>query len=136
MKNVVFFGIWGHPDAAKLTYFGLHSLQHRGQEGAGILSNDAGQLKRHRDMGLLSEVFRDPANLDKLTGMAAIGHVRYATAGEASVDNIQPFLFKFYDNQFGLAHNGNLTNAESLRHELEKMVQSLTQLLTQKFWLT
>ena len=71
-------------------------------------------------MGLLSEVFRDPANLDKLTGTAAIGHVRYATAGEASVDNIQPFLFKFYDNQFGLAHNGNLTNAESLRRELEK----------------
>ena len=114
------FGIWGHPDAAKLTYFGLHSLQHRGQEGAGILSNDAGQLKRHRDMGLLSEVFRDPANLDKLTGMAAIGHVRYATAGEASVDNIQPFMFKFHDGQLGLAHNGNLTNAESLRHELEK----------------
>ena len=113
-------GIWGHPDAAKLTYFGLHSLQHRGQEGAGILSNDAGQLKRHRDMGLLSEVFRDPANLDKLTGMAAIGHVRYATAGEASVDNIQPFMFKFHDGQLGLAHNGNLTNAESLRHELEK----------------
>ncbi len=91
------FGIWGHPDAAKLTYFGLYSLQHRGQEGAGILSNDAGQLKRHRDMGLLSEVFRDPANLDKLTGKAAIGHVRYATAGEASVDNIQPFMFKFHD---------------------------------------
>ena len=60
------FGIWGHPDAAKLTYFGLHSLQHRGQEGAGILSNDQGQLKRHRDMGLLSEVFRNPANLDKI----------------------------------------------------------------------
>ena len=114
------FGIWGHPDAAKLTYFGLHSLQHRGQEGAGILSNDAGQLKRHRDMGLLSEVFRDPANLDKLTGTAAIGHVRYAAAGEASVDNIQPFMFKFHDGQLGLAHNGNLTNAESLRHELEK----------------
>ena len=114
------FGIWGHPDAAKLTYFGLYSLQHRGQEGAGILSNDAGQLKRHRDMGLLSEVFRDPANLDKLTGKAAIGHVRYATAGEASVDNIQPFMFKFHDGQLGLAHNGNLTNAESLRHELEK----------------
>ena len=62
------FGIWGHPDAAKLTYFGLHSLQHRGQEGAGILSNDQGKLKRHRDMGLLSEVFKNPANLDKLTG--------------------------------------------------------------------
>ncbi|KXT77257.1 amidophosphoribosyltransferase [Streptococcus sp. DD13] len=113
------FGIWGHPDAAKLTYFGLHSLQHRGQEGAGILSNDAGQLKRHRDMGLLSEVFRNPANLDKLTGTGAIGHVRYATAGEASVDNIQPFLFRFHDTQFGLAHNGNLTNAETLRRELE-----------------
>ena len=114
------FGIWGHPDAAKLTYFGLHSLQHRGQEGAGILSNDQGQLKRHRDMGLLSEVFRNPANLDKLTGTSAIGHVRYATAGEASVDNIQPFLFRFHDMQFGLAHNGNLTNAESLKKELEQ----------------
>ena len=113
------FGIWGHPDAAKLTYFGLHSLQHRGQEGAGILSNDAGQLKRYRDTGLLSEVFRNPANLDKLTGTGAIGHVRYATAGEASVDNIQPFLFRFHDTQFGLAHNGNLTNAKSLKRELE-----------------
>ena len=101
------FGIWGHPDAAKLTYFGLHSLQHRGQEGAGILSNDQGQLKRHRDMGLLSEVFRNPANLDKLTGTGAIGHVRYATAGEASVDNIQPFLFRIHDMQFGLAHNSH-----------------------------
>ncbi|MBZ2105229.1 amidophosphoribosyltransferase [Streptococcus mitis] len=114
------FGIWGHPDAAKLTYFGLHSLQHRGQEGAGILSNDQGKLKRHRDMGLLSEVFRNPANLDKLTGTGAIGHVRYATAGEASVDNIQPFLFRFHDMQFGLAHNGNLTNAASLKKELEE----------------
>ena len=70
------FGIWGHPDAAKLTYFGLHSLQHRGQEGAGILSNDAGQLKRYRDTGLLSEVFRNPANLDKLTGTGAMAELR------------------------------------------------------------
>ena len=114
------FGIWGHPDAAKLTYFGLHSLQHRGQEGAGILANDKGTLRRHRDTGLLSEVFRNPLNLEKLTGYSAIGHVRYATAGEASVDNIQPFLFRFHDTQFGLAHNGNLTNAQSLKSELEK----------------
>ena len=71
-------------------------------------------------MGLLSEVFRNPANLDKLTGTGAIGHVRYATAGEASVDNIQPFLFRFHDMQFGLAHNGNLTNAASLKKELEE----------------
>ena len=114
------FGIWGHPDAAKLTYFGLHSLQHRGQEGAGILANDQGTLRRHRDTGLLSEVFRNPLNLEKLTGSSAIGHVRYATAGEASVDNIQPFLFRFHDTQFGLAQNGNLTNAQSLKSELEK----------------
>ena len=114
------FGIWGHPDAAKLTYFGLHSLQHRGQEGAGILANAQGTLRRHRDTGLLSEVFRNPLNLEKLTGYSAIGHVRYATAGEASVDNIQPFLFRFQDTQFGLAHNGNLTNAQSLKSELEK----------------
>ena len=114
------FGIWGHTDAAKLTYFGLHSLQHRGQEGAGILANDQGTLRRHRDTGLLSEVFRNPLNLEKLTGSSAIGHVRYATAGEASVDNIQPFLFRFQDTQFGLAHNGNLTNAQSLKSELEK----------------
>lgn len=113
------FGIWGHPQAAQVTYFGLHSLQHRGQEGAGILSNDNGKLLRHRDTGLVSEVFHNPSDLEKLTGQAAIGHVRYATAGEASIDNIQPFHFKFSDTQFGLAHNGNLTNTESLKKALE-----------------
>lgn len=113
------FGIWGHPQAAQVTYFGLHSLQHRGQEGAGILTNNAGKLIRHRDTGLISEVFKNPANLEKLTGQAAIGHVRYATAGEASIDNIQPFHFKFYDMEFGLAHNGNLTNTKTLKKELE-----------------
>ncbi|NLQ84544.1 amidophosphoribosyltransferase [Streptococcus mutans] len=113
------FGIWGHPQAAQVTYFGLHSLQHRGQEGAGVLTNDAGKLIRHRDTGLISEVFKNPANLEKLTGQAAIGHVRYATAGEASIDNIQPFHFKFYDMEFGLAHNGNLTNTKTLKKELE-----------------
>ncbi|WP_024783144.1 amidophosphoribosyltransferase [Streptococcus mutans] len=113
------FGIWGHPQAAQVTYFGLHSLQHRGQEGAGILTNDAGKLIRYRDTGLISEVFKNPTNLEKLTGQAAIGHVRYATAGEASIDNIQPFHFKFYDMEFGLAHNGNLTNTKTLKKELE-----------------
>ncbi|MGT2949592.1 amidophosphoribosyltransferase [Streptococcus devriesei] len=114
------FGIWGHSQAAQVTYFGLHSLQHRGQEGAGILSNDQGKLLRHRDTGLVSEVFKDPADLEKLKGQAAIGHVRYATAGEASIDNIQPFHFKFYDMAFGLAHNGNLTNTKTLKRELEQ----------------
>ena len=84
------------------------------------LNEECGVFGIWGHMGLLSEVFRDPANLDKLTGKAAIGHVRYATAGEASVDNIQPFMFKFHDGQLGLAHNGNLTNAVSLRRELEK----------------
>ena len=114
------FGVWDHPDAARVTYFGLHSLQHRGQEGAGIVTNDAGKLNGHRDLGLLAEVFSDERVLQRLTGDAAIGHVRYATAGNGSVDNIQPFLFKFFDQQIGLAHNGNLTNAKSLRKSLEK----------------
>lgn len=114
------FGVWGHLDAARVTYFGLHSLQHRGQEGAGIVTNDAGKLNGHRDLGLLAEVFSDERVLQRLTGDAAIGHVRYATAGNGSVDNIQPFLFKFFDQQIGLAHNGNLTNAKSLRKSLEK----------------
>lgn len=114
------FGVWGHDDAARVTYFGLHSLQHRGQEGAGIVSNLNGKLSGHRNLGLLSEVFKDDQDLQNLKGNAAIGHVRYATAGNGSVDNIQPFLFKFYDKQVALAHNGNLTNAKSLRKELEE----------------
>lgn len=114
------FGVWGHPDAARVAYFGLHSLQHRGQEGAGIVSNYAGKLLGHRNLGLLSEVFSDETKLDKLKGSAAIGHVRYATAGNGGVDNIQPFLFKFYDCQIALAHNGNLTNAKTLRKKLEE----------------
>lgn len=114
------FGIWGHPQAAEVTYFGLHSLQHRGQEGAGIVSNDNGKLRGHRATGLLSEVFKNPKDLGKLIGKAAVGHVRYATAGSADIRNIQPFLYKFHDGQFALAHNGNLTNAISLRKELEK----------------
>ncbi|TCD45917.1 amidophosphoribosyltransferase [Streptococcus sp. X16XC17] len=113
------FGIWGHPQAAQVTYFGLHALQHRGQEGAGIVSNDKGELRGHRATGLLSEVFKNQEDLEHLTGSAAIGHVRYATAGSADIRNIQPFLYKFHDGQFGLCHNGNLTNAISLRKELE-----------------
>ena len=113
------FGVWGHPDANQLAYFGLHSLQHRGQEGAGIVTNDNGQLLGYRDRGLLADVFRNPENLAQLTGEAAIGHVRYATAGSHGLENIQPFLFDFADGQFALAHNGNLTNAVTLRRQLE-----------------
>jgi amidophosphoribosyltransferase len=113
------FGVWGHPDAARLTYFGLHALQHRGQEGAGILANDHGTLKRHRGLGLVTEVFREESDFADLSGTAAIGHTRYATAGSSDINNIQPFLFNFHDSQLGLAHNGNLTNERSLRRELE-----------------
>ena len=114
------FGIWGHHEASNVAYFGLHSLQHRGQEGAGIVSNDNGKLMGHRDLGLLTEVFQSPDSLKKLTGNAAIGHVRYATSGTGEVNNIQPFLFKFYDGDFALAHNGNLINAKTLRHQVEE----------------
>lgn len=113
------FGIWGHPDASRLTYFGLRALQHRGQEGAGIVANKDGVLKGHRGLGLVSQVFKQEAQLDRLAGTAAIGHVRYATAGSASVDNVQPLLFRFDGEQVGLAHNGNLTNASTLRRKLE-----------------
>ena len=102
------FGVFGSPDAAQLTYLGLHNLQHRGQEGAGIVSSDGKQLYQHRDRGLLAEAFRDPADLKKLIGDAAIGHVRYSTTGRNSIQNVQPFLFHFLDGDIALAHNGNL----------------------------
>lgn len=113
------FGIWGHQEASKVTYFGLHALQHRGQEGAGIVSNDEGILKGYRNLGLLTDVFSSSETLTNLSGRAAIGHVRYATSGTGEVNNIQPFLFKFFDGDFALAHNGNLINAKTLRHKVE-----------------
>lgn len=113
------FGVWQHESAAQLTYYGLHSLQHRGQEGAGIVVSNGKRLKGHRDLGLLSEVFASPNHLDALSGQHAIGHVRYATEGSNSLHNIQPFLFHFYDRSVAICHNGNLVNARSLRRELE-----------------
>lgn len=114
------FGIWGHPEASNVTYFGLHSLQHRGQEGGGIVSNDKEVLRGHRNLGLISEVFRDKKKLENLLGSSAIGHVRYATSGSNNIQNIQPFLFHFYDMSVGICHNGNLINAKTLRRELEQ----------------
>ncbi|MGX7111497.1 amidophosphoribosyltransferase [Gemella cuniculi] len=114
------FGIWGHASASNITYFGLHSLQHRGQEGAGIVATNHEKLYGHRDLGLVSEVFRDKNKLERLVGTAAVGHVRYATSGSNSIQNIQPFLFHFYDMSVGICHNGNLINAKTLRKELEQ----------------
>lgn len=113
------FGVFGAPDASQLTYYGLHTLQHRGQEGAGIVSSDGKQLYQHRDRGLLAKVFADPVELKRLVGDAAIGHVRYGTSGHNSIANVQPFLFRFHDGDVALAHNGNLTNAVTLRRQLE-----------------
>jgi amidophosphoribosyltransferase len=115
------FGIWNDSEAAQRTYFGLHSLQHRGQEGAGIVvRNQEGQLKIHKGKGLLADVFRCPDDLAQLIGPSAIGHVRYGTAGNRGIENIQPLLFHYLQGDVAMAHNGNLTNAVSLRRELEK----------------
>ena len=110
---------FGSQEAAQMTYFGLHSLQHRGQEGAGIVSSDGIKLRQYRNRGLLSEVFANPQDLERLQGTSAIGHVRYGTSGNNSIANVQPFLFHFHDGDVALAHNGNLTNAKSLKQKLE-----------------
>lgn len=113
------FGVWGVPDAASLTYYGLHSLQHRGQEGCGIVAvNEDGVLKRVKGEGLVTEVFNE-AKLSTLKGDMAIGHVRYSTTGGGGIENVQPFLFRHNTGDFALAHNGNLVNSEQLRKYLE-----------------
>jgi amidophosphoribosyltransferase len=112
------FGIWGHKDAAQITYYGLHSLQHRGQEGAGIVTTDGEKLTGMKGLGLISEVFAN-GKLNELSGKAAIGHVRYATAGGGGYENVQPLLFKSHSGSLALAHNGNLVNANQLKHQLE-----------------
>lgn len=113
------FGVFGTDHASQLVYLGLHNLQHRGQEGAGIVSTDGRQMYQHRDRGLLSKAFANREDLDKLVGDAAIGHVRYSTTGQNSIQNVQPFLFHFHDGDIALAHNGNLVNGRSLRNQLE-----------------
>lgn len=112
-------GVIGHPEAANLCYLGLYSLQHRGQEGAGIVSTDGKTTYFHRAMGLVADVF-DGSALEELKGDLAIGHARYATFGAKNLQNLQPLMATFLDNSFAIAHNGNLTNASELRAELEK----------------
>ena len=113
------FGIYGVPEAASLTYYGLHALQHRGQEGAGIVSvDDQGQFRRIKGCGLVTEVFNEE-KLSTLKGSMAIGHVRYTTAGGGGLENIQPFLFRHNTGDFAMAHNGNIVNSSLLRTYLE-----------------
>jgi amidophosphoribosyltransferase len=113
------FGIFGHPEAANLAYLGLHALQHRGQESAGLVTSDGRQLHQHRGMGHVADVFRS-AQLSRLPGRSAIGHVRYSTAGGSYLKNAQPIAVNYSQGQIAVAHNGNLTNAEQIREQLEQ----------------
>lgn len=112
------FGIYNHREASNLTYLGLHSLQHRGQESAGIASTDGSAMQARRAMGLVSDIF-DEQVLEGLKGHAAIGHVRYSTAGSSDIKNAQPFVVEYSKGSLAIAHNGNLTNAKIIREELE-----------------
>jgi amidophosphoribosyltransferase len=113
------FGVFGHEDAARLTYFGLYALQHRGQESAGIVSSTGASIFEHKGMGLVSDVFHEGV-LAGLEGRIAVGHVRYSTTGSSTSKNAQPFVASHEGETLALAHNGNLTNAQSIRISLEK----------------
>lgn len=113
------FGIVNHAEAARIAYLGIYALQHRGQESAGIASSDRQKLFLERGMGYVADVF-DGARLERLRGDSALGHVRYSTAGESAAWNAQPILIDCWRGPVALAHNGNLTNAAQLRHELER----------------
>ncbi len=114
------FGIFGAKKAAELTYLGLYSLQHRGQEGAGIVSSNGEKFYQHRGLGEVNEVFAKKENLNELKGDLAIGHNRYSTTGASSSVNVQPLLITYRKGNLALAHNGNLTNSYSLRSKMEK----------------
>ena len=112
------FGIFGHPNAAELTYYGLYALQHRGQESAGIVTKHEGKFYKHHGMGLVPQIFNGEI-LHDLVGDCAIGHTRYSTTGSSNLRNAQPLTVDCARGQIAVAHNGNLTNAASLRDELE-----------------
>ena len=112
-------GVFGHQDAAKLVYFGLYALQHRGQESAGIVAGDGEKVNLHKAMGLVADVFSE-STLQRLTGHLASGHVRYSTTGESNIINTQPFMATHKGLQISVAHNGNLVNSIALRRHLEQ----------------
>ncbi|MFB3115551.1 MAG: amidophosphoribosyltransferase, partial [Nitrospirales bacterium] len=112
------FGIFGHKEAANLTYLGLYALQHRGQESSGIVSSEGDNFNVEKGMGLVADIFTKK-EIRRLRGNKAIGHNRYSTAGQSHLRNVQPITVNFAFGNLALAHNGNLTNAEMLRSELE-----------------
>ena len=111
------FGIYGHTEAANLTYLGLYALQHRGQESVGIASSDGVRLQAHKAVGYVADSF-DEATISRLAGMSAVGHVRYSTAGESGIKNAQPILIDCAHGEIAICHNGNLVNAQELREQL------------------
>lgn len=112
------FGVFNHRDAANLTYLGLHALQHRGQESAGISCTDGEIMRTHREMGHVSDIF-DARVLSTLPGRSAIGHVRYSTSGSSDISNAQPLMVEYSKGYLAMAHNGNLTNAMIIKDELQ-----------------
>lgn len=112
------FGVLGHPDAAALTALGMHALQHRGQEAAGLVSFDGKHFHSERRMGLVGDHFSKASVIEHLSGIAAIGHVRYSTTGETILRNVQPLFADLHGGGFAVCHNGNLTNALTLRRQL------------------
>lgn len=117
--NCGIFGIFGARKAAELTYYGLYSLQHRGQESAGIVTAHNNRLHLYRGMGHVSDVFSDKTLFNNLKGKIAVGHTRYSTTGASSISNIQPFVITNKDKMLAVAHNGNLTNSLTLKNKLE-----------------
>jgi amidophosphoribosyltransferase len=113
------FGVYGHPEAANLTYLGLYALQHRGQEGAGICSSDGKTLYLEKSMGLVADIFTEK-RIKRLPGNIAIGHNRYSTAGSSTLKNVQPLVANYALGSIAIAHNGNLVNTAELRNELER----------------
>src|SRR4051794_34499149 len=111
--------IYGHPEASKLAYLGLHALQHRGQESAGIAASDGNTIYVHKAMGLVMDIFSEDA-LARLPGSISIGHNRYSTSGDSALLNAQPIRVDCNKGMIALAHNGNLVNALDIRTRLEK----------------
>jgi len=118
MKSIKEFcgviGIHNHPEAAEMIYLGLYSLQHRGQEAAGIVSTDGERVYAHRDQGLVNDVFSSRETIERLKGTMAIGHNRYSTTGSDKKVNVQPILVNYKDGPMALGHNGNIVNSREL----------------------
>lgn len=113
------FGIWGHQKATEITYYGLHAMQHRGQDGAGIVVSNGNRLKVHKDIGLVNDVFKQ-VKFSDFPGHAAIGHVRNSTQDDGVFDNVQPLVFRSLEGSTAIAHNGRIMNAQKIRRNLEE----------------